>query len=319
MVFSNNEDVKKIELQFPTYKETVSQISGQLSLRKKILASRIIFLIWPPLVAAISLVLTGEAYKAGLIDKNWEYMNLLLGILAGWLIFSLLYYYILSFVFFIEKTVWVDSFFDKKNLDPKDSWRIAKRLFWPSIRLRLEIFMRYVLPVVILFYLFVTQVFARLNNFMTGLGDYIIVAPLVISLIIGVYLYYIRVFTRYIPFIFLDRYGSADFSYSGIFKELRELKKIESTKTHTRTLLTHLTAGIFDETASVSLGPVQAGLAQFTVVGKVAGVVVRMIGEEAATQSTSIGKIVSVYMLYQFARQKLYGQSQHINEHLYSL
>lgn len=313
-------DATEVEAVIPSYKETIQEISRQLSLRKGTMTKRVIFMIWPPMLAVISLVLVNYAYKAGLLREDWQYINILLVAIAAWIIFSIFYYYILSFIFDIEKKIWVDSFFDKKNLDPKDSWKIAKKLFWPYLRLQFEAFLRYLLPAIVAFFLFAVYILIPLTHqrwfIESSVSFAIVMLP---TFIIAIYFYYLRVILRYLPFVFLDRYGTDQFSYSGLFKEMRKLKKIESAKTHTRTLLANLSSDIFTGFSSVAGAGVQAGLGRFGVVGEILGVSARMTGEEAAKQISAIGKIVTVYLLYQFARQQLYNEPQHINERLYNI
>lgn len=313
------EETKEIELSFPGYKETIQEIGRQLSLRKGILLKRILFLIWPPLISAISLVLINEAYQSGWLQTGWKHTNLLLGVAGFWLVFSLCYYYFFSFIFDIEKIIWVDSFFDKRNLDPKDSWRIAKKLFWPYFRLRLVIFVRYILPAAVLFYVYLFQVLLRFAGNSIVNDDYLALGSIVASLIIGMYFYYLRVILRYVPFIFLDRHGTDNVFYSELFKEMKELKKIESTKTHTRALLAHLFSDVVNELVSANLVRTQRRLSYLGLPGKIAGVSVRMFGEETSRQVTSVGRSIAVYLLYRFVRQKVYGQAQYINESLYKL
>lgn len=313
-------DVTGVETIFPSYNETMQEIGRQLSLRRGTMTKRVIFMIWPPMLAVISLVLLNYFYKAGLLKDDWQYANILLVAIAAWILFSIFYYYILSFIFDIEKRIWVDSFFDKKNLDPKDSWKIAKRLFWPYLRLQFEAFLRYLLPAIVAFFVFAVYVLTPLSRQRWFMENSVLpVIVMLPSFIMAIYFYYLRVILRYLPFVFLDRYGTDQFSYSGLFKEMRKLKKIEGAKTHTRTLLTHLSADIFTGFSSVAGAGVQAGLGQFGIVGKVLGVSARMTGEEAAKQVAAIGKIVTVYMLYQFARQQLYNEPQHINDGLYNI
>lgn len=313
-------DAKEIESAIPSYKETLGEIGRQLGLRKKAMTRRVLFMIWPPIVAAVSLVVLSYTYKAGLLNENWKYMNVILAAIGVWLLFSIIYYYILSFIFGIEKRIWVDSFFDKKNLDTKDSWRIAKKLFWPYLRLQFESFLRYVLPAIVIFYLVLFEVVVPLSRqSWFKESDVLPVVIMLPTFIIAIYFYYLRVILRYIPFVFLDRYGTDQFSYSGLFKEMRKLKKIESTRTHTRTLLAHLSSDIITGLTSAVGEKVQEGLGQFGAVGKAFGVATRIMGEEVAKQTTAVGKIVAVYMLYQFARQKMYNEPQHINDQLYKL
>mgnify|MGYP000036948235 CR=1 FL=1 len=313
-------DVQEIEQNFPGYKETAREIGKQLSLRKKLLVRRIFLLIWPIMVLAVASVIVSESYKAGWLQKDGPYTAGLLVVGGAWFCFSFCYYAVLSLIFNIEKLIWVDSFFDKRNLEPKDSWRIARKLFWPYFRLGIETFVRYVLPAFILFFLSFFLIIKYLVGGTMADAAYIpVVAIVIVTGAIIIYFYLLQVILRYLPFVFLDRYGEQNFSYSGLFVEMRKLKTVAANKTQMRALLTHLTADVVTEISSTALGVMQAGLGNFGIVGKILGSSVRVVGEETTKQITSLGRIVAVYMVYQFVRQQMYGQAQHVNENLYRL
>jgi len=131
----------------PKYGELLAEMGRQIGARKWLFMRRTFLLAWPGLIAVAawfilqSLVEGGKGEITPAIDA-WGSLLLWIFLIAG-IFLGAPYYVILSAIFSIEKTIWVDSFFDGRNLDPKASWRIARRLFFPRVFLSLQLFLRF--------------------------------------------------------------------------------------------------------------------------------------------------------------------------------
>lgn len=306
----------------------MQKIREQLYARKEITMKRATFLIWLPFIAGTFVVATYLFlyYFPNVAEDNLRStMYLLIGV-EIFVVVSLLYYFATNFVFSIEKYIWIDSFFDKKNLQPETSWRIAKKLFLPYLRLKCEIFLRYVVPVlIIIFSLLHIYLNPRINLLPSSLLDLFEKGTVetVITLFIVVasftYFFYLRVLLRYVPFVFLDTYGTSRFSYSNIFKEAHALNNIARHTSHMRALYTHLLPnGTFEHVSTLT--PSASDARNYSgIVGHIFGNFSAVVGKEYFKHTISLTKIATLYILYQHARQQLYTEPQEINEYLYTL
>ena len=118
------------------YEGILQEIGKQIAQRKSLLLRRTILLVWPFLALIVVQVVmsTREAKDMSL----WLVLSIM-----GFIFFTICYACVMGAIFAIEKRIWVDSYFDKKNLTPSESWRIARRLLLPATRLVLRTALRY--------------------------------------------------------------------------------------------------------------------------------------------------------------------------------
>lgn len=157
----------------PNYRELISDIKQQLSQRKGLIVKRTTtFGLLPGIIIFAPLLILGLGLKSQIIPLNFLIKNNIVAeniwtwvILIIYAIIAALYLLTISHIIFIEKIVWVDSFFDKRNLSPQSSLKIAKKLFFPSYRIYLRIFARYYLFPFIFFYLgWIFSLFSFVSN-----------------------------------------------------------------------------------------------------------------------------------------------------------
>lgn len=223
-------------------------------------------------------------------------------------------------IFDIEKRVWIDSFFDKRELAPAQSWRIAKRTFSQAFRLKLAIFLRYIMPAIVgilacVFFAFF--VFAETRN--TAVAGVLLFLGCV-GIPIALW-FYNRIRFRFLWFVFLDRYDAQHFSVGDILKEMNALNEIAKGEAVKKLLSVEF--GIDAGVASVE------ALTSFTFTGlhtayqnKAISGATAIVGAyvgAVASQVADFGKIVAIYLLYRSARVAQGGSSQVVNESLYDL
>jgi hypothetical protein len=239
---------------------------------------------------------------------------------------------ILNHLFSIEKNIWVDSFFDNKNLEPQASLRIAKKLFWPGFKLRLQIFIRYYLipctlvliPFIYFFYL-VSQLLPKdifsPNNFNMGSADWMFLLGsfVLIPLILWIYFYYLNIKLRYIWFIFLDNFGKSDFSFQKLKSEMDKLNSISKSELFKKSLIMNIGVDTTKGLINFSMWSALRSLNGIGKGGEVAGSVIGAYGSELTNQLASYSKIIGNYILYRFACSVLYQRVQEVNENLYRL
>lgn len=304
-----------------SYKELLREAGRQLSSRKKILFRRVFFLAWPGMVMVVLLFIWRELIQGKILFEGSPWLIPSLIFLGVWLVFTLFYYAIFSSIFAIEKRIWLDSYFDQRNLNPKDSWRIAKKLLWPAIRIVGQIIIRfYLLPFTI--YLFLLVVFVYYFGVISNIQIPPVLSIIIISgglLALVIYFYYLKIKLRFIWFIFLDLYGRTEFSYKTLFQEMKKLNEINKTEIFKKTLLVNLGADSLESITNIMIREIQKGFSVLGKPGQLFGALFRSYSEVGAKQAISLGKIAAIYVLYIYARQTLYNQPQEINENIYKL
>lgn len=298
----------------PGYGETIKEIGHHLGERKGLIIKRMLLVAWPALVFVGMSALVKTLVDGRMIDENSPYL-IPAAIFGGcWLLFSVIYYAVMNYIFTIEKRIWIDSFFDKHVLQPAESWRIARRLFWPSLILSLNILVRYILPGVLLF---VASLFIMYK--MTSGGeatDYAVFVPFAGLAVVSIYFYVVQIKLRFLPFIFLDRYGSANFSYGGLFTEMRTLNA--SSKTALKSMVYDIGEGSLNTLISTVSGQLESAMGNLGGVGKVFGAVLGGAAQETGKQALSYAKIIAYYMLYKHVRS-LSAEGQIVNTKIYEL
>jgi hypothetical protein len=305
----------------PTYRQMLEEMGRQLSERRSALFKRVFLITWPFLLLIVALFILNEIYDFNSIPSGQS---------TGWVILLILYIFvavvystIIRFIFEIEKQIWVDSYFDQKNLTLSQSWNLAKRLFWPAIVFRFRISVQYylipmlvaIISVVVIVY-FVTLLLGA-GDASVGIISYFIAIILFLIGIFG-YSYYIRTKLRYVWFIFLDKFGS-DFSYNSAIEEMNNLNRISKSEIFKKSLILNIGTDSINSLARSIIGTISYGMSSFGNTGKMLGGLMRVYGEEASRQATDLGNISAHYILYRFARKEAYGTEQRVNENLYRL
>lgn len=306
----------------PTYKEIFVEIGKQLKLRKSTLAKRILLITWPLLLFIVvnyilNLTYDFESFTTG----QWlVYLKFAL----PYLLISAVYSITVRFIFRIEKQIWIDSFFDKRDLKPSESWKISMRLFWPAFYFRIKLWLQfYFIPIVVIIALFALLIRFFVPIFNSSGGYEVILYTTLISFVVFVialiaYGYYLKTKLRYTYFIFLDTFGRNN-SYKLMIEEMKKLNSVSKSETFKKSLLLSIGADSLNGIATLAIESISYGLAQFGNTGKLVGNLMRVYGEEASRQATELGNISAQYILYRLARKEVYGTEQAINENIYRL
>jgi hypothetical protein len=306
----------------PTYKELLKAMGEQLKSRKSALMKRALLIIWPYLLLLVGGYLFNQVINFNTLPQQSRAAIALFVVV--YVIFSVIYSIIVGFVFEIEKRIWVDSFFDQKNLSLEESWRISKKLFWPAVVYRFKISLYfYIIPIfgslaaiaalVALFIYSGTYDSATIG--LTCFGALIV-------WVLGVCIYnvYARVILRYSWFVFLDNFGTSTThtEYVSMIKKLNAVKKSE---TFIKALVTNFGTNSVEQIIKLAVGTVSFGVTNVLggELGKMVGGAANIYGQTLARQAADLGNIAGQYILYRFARKEMYGDEQHVNETIYKL
>jgi hypothetical protein len=311
---------KEISPTLVTYREMIREAGRQLGLRKKTLAWRSLFIIWPTMIAFILLFYFAKLGGKEFLQTHPDYtIPAVIGFFV-WIFFAIFYYVIITSIFAVEKRIWLDSFFDQKNINPKDSWHIAKKLFWAVFSVCLKMLLRFYLLPFLFYIIFITAFIyfgANLSQQIPPVASISIVSGGLLALII--YFYYLKIKLRFLWFIFLDYYKTENFSHSFIFQEMKKLNEISKSETFKKSLVINLAADSLQAITNAMIEELQTGLSALGKGGELTGGLIRAYTEEASKQAISLGKIAAIYVLYRFAQQQLNGRPQVINENIYNL
>lgn len=301
----------------PNYHDLYENIKKHLSRRSGMLAGRVLLITWPGLIyiALISILShfdVPEKFAAGMLVAMIIFAP-----------FAFLYIFVLTHIFSIEKVIWIDSYHDGVEVGPKKSMLIAKRLFWPTFLFRLFIFVRYYVPLFgIYVFLVIYSLYLPYNydNLQYNPFYWVIGAIGVGPLLLYLYYYYLKVKLRYIWFIFLDLYGSPEFSYKNIFQEMKRLNDIGKADAFKKSLVVNLGADVAQNILQFSLGTILQGtVGSMGKSGRVVADVATAYSNELAAQASSLARQAANYVLYLYSRQQLYGEASVRNKHLYVL
>lgn len=304
------------------YKEILGEIGAQIQLRKSQLAKRILLIVWPYLLFIIIGFIGGSIYDdVSLTDQ--EKLKFVV-VFFALVIASVIYSTIIRFIFNIEKQIWIDSYFDKRNLKPEESWKIAYKLIWPALKFRLKLwFNYYFIPITsaIAICAFAIWIYVKSSDMSKGYESLVIgYFVLFIVFIVGtaIYSYYMRTKLRYTWFIFLDRFGTEK-TYRSMIEDMNQLNDISKSETFRKSLIVNIGADSVDGITKIAVGTISYGLSQLGDSGKLLGGILRVYGEEASRQTTDLANISAQYVLYRFARKQAHGNEQEINENVYRL
>jgi len=303
-----------------SYKDILSSIGTQLKQRQGLIAIRVAFVSLPLILTAVPLIYFGELTKD--IDISNEQKGVLFVILLWLVLFiGLPWAVIMGQIFKIERIIWIDSFFDNVPLSNKESWKLAKKLFWPSILTDLIVFLRYYLPAIVLsvglFGLYVVLTAERVIPF----NGWMLVGLMVVILAaFTVYAYFVNVHLRYLLFLLVDNYKTQTFSYRSLFGEMRRLNRTTKAGEFTKMLVTVLGAEAAESAISTVMGMLNGVVASHTSgVGKVATQAAAMYANEVVTTNKKYAQTITFYVFYRVARELTYGKAQNINQEFYSV
>lgn len=311
----------------PTYKEIIKEIGAQIKARKKLLLLRTLVISWPGLLAIVIGYAGSSFYGEDKIQEiAFSFPNILY--VLAYIILAITYMAIVGFIFEIEKRIWIDSFFDKREISGKQSWDLAKKLLWPSVVFRFNIFFKYYfLPLILLIAVLTSPVLFYTYSDNYSNMNYVLAYGIFLLLsVVGyaIYMYYLRIKLRFSWFVFLDMYKGGKLEIHSIYEKMNLLnvtaksegfKKaliltvgVDSIKAITTQLVVIMTEGI----KAVSYGIPGLGNA-----GRALGDLTQAYGQALVKQVTSYAEIVAIYILYRTAHEQTFGKEQEVNEFMY--
>lgn len=325
----------------PTWAEIFQNIGIQLHKRSGMLTKKVLKASFFSLGAIFVISLFSRLFNLGILDKFFFSKSDFIGIpifLYGSL--SLIVVIIITIILItlvkIEQVVWLDSYFDGKNLTPEESWKIAKKLYWGWSYFQFKIFYRYYLWVILAalillpswFYIFVFSGFAK------NAGAIAIFSPLVfIGGFVGLVLWqrYMKVKLSFSPFLFMDRYKGGNIQASHFwhefFKELKQLNEINKNDSFKKNVLLEIGADVAVTIEQHIIAQIYREFSMAAgILPSVPGAVVGALGDTAAVAAGEVayriimfGKLAGQQVLYNFAFKTLHGQEREINEYIYNL
>jgi hypothetical protein len=305
-----------------SYKEMLTAMGERLNERKPLLLKRVLLMQWPflLLIPFIYIFQEREYYKTLSTENAFLYG----GIFVGYLLLAAIYSVIVSFTFEIEKQIWIDSYFDNRDLDQSQSWRIARALFWPAFVFRLKISLRYYfLPIgtaLIAIAALCYGTFTMTNDVtvQSNLTIAVSITGLVVFIGLALYGYYIKTKLRYTWFIFLDRFGNNQ-THAALIEEMKKLNAISASDTFKKSLMASLGTDTVKGLVSMTVSGFAGALSSSGEIGKALGGAIQIYGQEANRQMTDFANQAAQYVLYRFARKEAHGTEQEVNEALYRL
>jgi hypothetical protein len=284
---------------------TLKVVWSQLGSRKWLIIKRTLMLALPAVFLLAPVILTGIflAEKYGTAGYKFPFPFFLIPIIFSVLILlTIIYGVIVGTIFKLEKHIWLDSFFDGKNLTPRESWSMAKHLWFSYFIMNLRIIFKYYFIWLLVFAVVLSGSYFITENKMFGLSpDTFVIFVLSESMTLAIVYLWLRSYLRYFIFVFLDKFGSENFTLSNIITEMKQLNDINKEKSFSTTAL-----------LSISQELLFSGTARH---GGVVGNVTKSLGYEFS----AVARIAAAYTNYRKARKQLFGVEQHINNNLYSL
>ncbi len=309
-----------------TYTEIFAEISRQISSRKKALIQRALLVTWPIILS----IIIGFTYKqiTGVEISVFISSSLMNQVTVGTIFFLIIFYMvIMSSILKIEKMIWIDSFFDRKNLTTKESFTISKKLFWPFLKLNIVLFFRYYLIIIL----------ATPVAIIGGIYFIVLISgdgPLVFfgvysSIIIAIlaWFYFMRIKLRYIRFVFLDNYKGTSLNISDTIDTTKKLNQIFKSESFKKALFTQLGVGTAQAVTNMVINTMTSLVAAGgSMLGGVGGESVRAVAgianvytKEYARQIADLSRVVGMYVIYREALKQLSGNEQIENEYVYNL
>ena len=295
-----------------SYRDILRNIGEHLKSRQKLILKRTGLISGPLTVTAVPLIYGGKLELEGNAAAIYFSTFFILTFLAFW------WAIILGQIFKIERVIWIDSFFDKVPLDDKQSWRLARKLFWPSVVVNIISFLRYYViplvlyPIIVLWYIWYWQ---NVNgNIFIFLG--IAVGGLIA---LWVYFYLLKIRLRYVHFLLVDTYSTPGFSYGKLYSESKTLNRTIKTDDFKRLFVTTIGTDVVGEATNFAIGTVIGAVSRnMGVGGKMAGAMVEMYSAEVVSTNKKLAQTVTFYLYYRVARATLGKNEQTVNSALYN-
>lgn len=293
-----------------TYKKTVQEVLDQFKNKESSLGKKITLLIVPPTVvfvfaSTLGIYILSTADRSGngdiLSTTSLQIIWAMLGLFAV----AILYYIVMSSLFFIEKLIWVDSQYDKKTLSEGAGWHIAKKLFWPSQLVRIQLFFLYYIPgmIVAAALVYICVLVSRFIENVGVSGQFLGIANIIIATLLVIYFYALKIKLKFLWFIFLDFYAQPDYSFFTLIKEVKLLNTIDREKVRSRAVVIELLSDIVGTTGGRGVGQTAR----------------RVVANEPLRQASLFARTVAYYSLYRHVRTLAHNNPQFVNEALYQL
>jgi hypothetical protein len=310
-------DINTVASQSTSYKDLMVEAGKQLGLRKGDILKRVILATWPIVILLFSVTSFG-IYSQTHPDIAERYGMQLAVIAILWAIFSILYGAIVRTIFFIEKRIWIDSYFDGKNLTNGQSWRIATKLFFPSVFFRIKLFLRYYAIIWFIYFALIPACFL-IGDPYAGIAFAIVL--LGFPVIMWIYShYYLQAYLRFAWFLFLDTFGSQENGFGSIVSEMKKLNTVSKSDSFKKALVAELGSDSITFIADVAVNSILSGISAVNQkAGAIVGSLTKVPAEEMAKQSADFAKLSAVYLLYRKARELSEESPQSVNEKIYSL
>lgn len=314
------ENNPNIPSQSINYKDLMVEAGKQLGLRKKDIFKRVILTTWPMVILSVGIVLSGLYIPTH--PEFWEAHQIPLVILAiCWAIFALLYGAIIRIIFSTEKRIWIDSFFDQRPLSPQQSWRIARKLFFPSILFRINLFVRYYAITWIIYFGSLTAlIVAAVQDIW---WPWWLFPLILLGFPIAMWIYshyYLQARLRFAWFLFIDTYGMPAGGFRNIVSEMNRLNQISTSDSFKKALVAEIGSDSAIVIANTMTRLILNGIS--LVNGKAGAIIsgiVRVPAEEMASQSANFAQIAATYFLYRKAKELAGEEIQFVNEKVYLL
>ena len=294
----------------PNYQEIIGQIIGELNKRKGILLKRVLFYLAPVLLAFVLVTIASWLGDGGDVPTTSSTLQMTL-LIPAFILFIFVaptWIFVVGIIFRTERTIWIDAFFDHVVLTTKQSWKIAKSLFWPSFKLNIAIFFRfYALALLVALAVIATGIYLGVQADEQTATIVILLAVLGSVVGIAIYCFITEIRLRYISFIFLDAYGSPDFSHAKIFASMKELNARLKKGDLQKIVLTTVGVDAAAAASSMAVNGVANGLSLLGGGGRAAGQMVAVVGGTMIEIAKDYSKQVSYYIFYRLARQSVYG------------
>ena len=311
---------------FPSYKETLEEIGRQMKVKRGAFIRRIALLIWPVwifviLVYALRWSLESETgailITSETLSSPW-FLYLFYAIIL-WSVFAFFYYFTISFIFDIEQKVWIDSYFDGRNLDSKSSWRIARRLFFPTMKLAFLTLVRFYLPAIIIILVGAAVPYYTWTTGQPISPEFFILPNAVAWAIATIYCYITHLRLRYLPFFFLFEFNTDTYSYQLLVQKMKGLNRINTKDAIKRVFVSDITTTSFESAVNLLSGILQSQLQKTGKAGQLAGSLLGVTTDVATMQVANFARRTTLYMIYRYTRFKVFNERQKINDYIYKL
>lgn len=301
----------------PSYKELIQEIGKQINLRKDILFKRVLIMSAPAILTIIFAIL-----EIFLIPKSSGRYSMILFICFGvWLLIATVGYCVLSWIFGVEKKIWLISFFDKKNISSKKSWKIARKLSIPILKFSIKIFTKFYLAISVVFLATVIILISLGAQERFGkdayMGFYAIIILVIIITMVAIYLISLKL--RFVWFCFLNRYRGEKISFNELLAQAYKLNDIKKTESFQKALIADIGVSSAEAMTKAAINLISISVSKFGRYIPIIGGIFKAYGDESTKQISDLSRITAMYILYIHAYKVLYNQDISPNEYIYSL